>query len=392
MTREEFLRTSWVRYPEFSARDGQVWTVGAIESLAPDHVVVNGHICEVADTEPLSHSTLGIHCPISALRLGDKVAYSTVNKCIYLLSPNLIDVAKSDAVSWQNFLASVHAFFLKQGFTHWKTSTLVASAGADANIDFFLATGVRTGRTFSLPTSPEFELKKALVTGPSKIFEIKNCFRDDDDTPIHHFQFVMLEWYRAYAGTAELELDIIELIKHLAPDVSQELKRVTVAQLFQQVLKVDLLPTSTEEDLRNILRNENLDWSESDDWNDLFFRIYIDRIEPALQTMGIIIVAEFPPQQKSLARITEQGWADRFEFYCNGIEIANAYHEENDPAEIKRSIDREIEARRMKGRSPLRKDDAFLKEMHRGLPPSAGIALGLDRLFMFINKHLQIIK
>ncbi|MCC6138675.1 MAG: hypothetical protein IT287_08575, partial [Bdellovibrionaceae bacterium] len=316
------------------------------------------------------------------------VAYNAEHQTVFLLSPNLSGAEVVPHIHWHMFLQVVHDYFASQGFIHWLTPSFVTSAGVDANIDFFYAQGVRTGRQYRLPTSPEFELKKALVQGVEQIYEIKKCYRDDDTTPIHRSEFTMLEWYRAYANIDEVEKDVLSLANYLIEafalpyDSFEKFPQYTMAQLFKTYLQFELTPQTSSEDLQKLLERDGLDWSASDDWNDLFFRVYVDRIEPHLAALGAIVVRGFPAQQRSLARLTPEGWADRFEFYWNGVEIANAYHEENNPESIEMIIATEISRREKAGRAAISKDSAFAEMMKSGLPPSAGIALGLDRLFM----------
>jgi elongation factor P--beta-lysine ligase len=91
-----------------------------------------------------------------------------------------------------------------------------------------------------------------------------------------------------------------------------------------------------------------------------------------------------------LARKTEEGWADRFEIYWQGLELANAYQEQNDPAKMMERFQSEVEKRKRAQKAPHPQDSDFFSKMHQGLPPCAGIALGLDRLWMVLNKMSSI--
>jgi lysyl-tRNA synthetase class 2 len=98
--------------------------------------------------------------------------------------------------------------------------------------------------------------------------------------------------------------------------------------------------------------------------------------------MGPLIVRDFPPSQAALAKITGQGWADRFEFYWEGLEIANAFNEVNDPVEQAHRWQLEQDERLHLGTTALPQDSGLIRALESGMPPTGGIALGLERLYM----------
>lgn len=404
MTREEFLANHWRKYPVFTASappTKENWLTGRVQNLKQDQgmfIELSGQSFPVTGTDRLLIDSLGVEAPFGALVCGDVVAYNIEKQAVFLLSPCLTEdrsASEDLSLQWHMFLHAVHDYFVQQGFIHWLTPTFVESSGVDANIDFFVARGVRTGREFQLPTSPEFELKKALVAGVERVYEVKKCFRDDDATPIHLPEFTMLEWYRAFANLKDIELDVSGLVQHLISSFALPLEFETfqpwtVSALFAKYLDFELTPHTSSEELKQALRKKEWDFLPTDTWNDLFFRLYVDGVEPHLKDLGLIIVRGFPAQQSSLARITMDGWADRFECYWNGVEIANAYHEENDPENMRKTILREKSIRLEQGKKSMAIGDEFLRHMQSGLPPSAGIALGLERLFMSLWGHNNI--
>jgi lysyl-tRNA synthetase class 2 len=108
----------------------------------------------------------------------------------------------------------------------------------------------------------------------------------------------------------------------------------------------------------------------------------IEKIEPAMEKRGPLIVRRFPPEMAALARLDEEGWADRFEFYWNGLEIANAFNEVTDAQEQRRRWQAEQDERARLGTTPLPQDESLIRALENGLPPTGGIALGLERLYM----------
>lgn len=400
MTRDEFLSTVWKPYPSLPLQ-GKGWRYGKVLAVHEHHLVVLTESLEdwpkplEGEESRVLDPDLGSSIPASFILVGDCIGQPELpSGPLFLLSPNLESgwIAPLNE-NWQNFLQHVHRFFSSRGFTHWVTPYLVSSSGVDAHIDFLTVKGVRTGREFSLPTSPEFALKKVLASGQRKIFEIKSCFRDDDGSPTHKTEFTMIEWYRAYEKKWALVEDFELLLRDLAPFFDVEppaVLRVSMTELFKTHVGIDLHPGTPAEELSGALQSRGLHQSPSDDWDDLFFRLFVDCIEPHLGHNAPTVVYDFPLSQASLSRRTDSGWADRFEIYWNGVELANAYQEQNNPHLVLEVSEREIAKRIQLGRTPPKLDKDFHAAMRSGFPPSTGVALGLDRLFMVLQKNKSL--
>ncbi|MEQ1664467.1 MAG: amino acid--tRNA ligase-related protein, partial [Bdellovibrionales bacterium] len=285
--------------------------------------------------------------------------------------------------------------------------------------------GSRREKLF-LPTSPELALKKMMAQGLSDIFEIKSVFRNEELTSLHEPEFLMLEWYRSFSDLELISQDLTELVNflisfthltqsdkdpgnHLSADAPQKanqsivIQKYTVAELFEQQLGYKLTPETSREQLlywakelklidvsigQSEQKNDFRDFSHWD-WNNLFYLIWVAKIEPHLPIEPFLLT-NYPPSQAALARINEEGWADRLEFYWNRIEIANAFHELNDPQEQRLRFERDILKRKEYGRTLLSIDEEFMRALEQGLPPSGGIALGLERLFMALFNVCEI--
>ncbi len=299
------------------------------------------------------------------------------------------------ALLWQEFRRVIRQFFSDQGFLEGRTPTLVPSPGTEPFLVPFETTW-RMGRKeipLYLPTSPELHLKKLLVRGFPKVFELKDCFRNSEVGPQHQPEFLMLEWYRSFQRLEVIQSDIKDLLQHLVHHFSDNDKRFalkknlsvdikSVAELFEEKLKFTLTPKTSLEELRALARELRLHFGNEDSWNDVFFRIFLEHIEPGLGLEQPLIVKLYPPSQAAYARLTEEGWADRFELYWKGLEIANAFHELNDPGEQMRRFESDLNEQKRQGRVPVRLDHEFIEGLKFGMPPSSGIALGVERLFM----------
>lgn len=401
MTRADFLKTQWRGYlqPPADLLTSREWIWGKIAMLQATTVRLVGHNEELSFSVPSqSHAFFGPSVPLPLLVEGDSVAYHSTTQSLYLLSPCTRGFVRDlSENSWQVFLETVRQFFIENEFQHWTTPTLLTSSGIDAHIDFFTAQGVRTERHYALPTSPEFALKKALAQGESRVFEIRSCFRDDDRSSTHKPEFTMIEWYRAYADKWELLQDFLNLTTYvirkmkLPMEAPQQARRFTIAKLFQELFEYKLTPQTSVQELHVLLQQRGWNFSANDDWDDLFFRLYIEGIEPALKTdANPLVLANFPLSQGSLSRATSDGWSDRFEIYWCGVELANAYQEENDPGKMRARYQGELQKRSSLQRIPHVLDEEFLQAMEKGFPPSAGIALGLDRLWMILSGKKSI--
>lgn len=293
---------------------------------------------------------------------------------------------------WGDFTFAVREFFRSRGFIEATTPTLVVSPGTEPFLEPF-STVFKMGsreEKFFLPTSPEFHLKKMLVAGWTKIFELKSCFRNSEVGVHHQPEFQMLEWYRAYADLNTIADDVenllIEASRSAGKPVSKaKLERTTISELFKNHFDgFTLKPDTTLQSLRDLAKEINVTVQFDDSWDEVFFRIFIEKIEPRIGLDFPVLVHGYPPSQAALARIGRDGFADRFEVYWRGLEIANAFHELNDPYENERRFVSDLKLKNSRGFTAVPVDEELMTALKLGLPPSGGIALGLDRLFMAI--------
>lgn len=268
------------------------------------------------------------------------------------------------------------------------TPYLVPSPGLEPHLDPFETSFVwgKNRQELYLPTSPEFHLKKALCMGLKNIFEIKTCFRNGELSVTHQPEFWMLEWYRANAKPKMIMNDIEKLVSGLCRKFKKKAPKIKVYKmeaLWKTHLDFSLTPQSTLEDLQKCAVKAGVDFSNSDDFDDIFMRLWIEKIEPAQNDKDEAwIVWHYPPSQAALARLTKDGWADRFEFYWKGLEIANAFNELNDAVEQRKRFIKDQEKKKSLGKKIVPIDEEFMTYLEKGMPAACGIALGVDRLFM----------
>ena len=307
----------------------------------------------------------------------------------------------------QRALAAIRRFFAERDFLEVETPALQVSPGLEPHLMAF-ATELVTGTGERLPrhlhTSPEFAMKKLLVAGLPRIFQLARVFRNGERGRTHHPEFTMLEWYRAGAGYRDLMDDCEALLAAVlaaaggeafrwqgkSADPAAPWERLTVAEAFARYCSIDLLATAPDPAApsRELLAAEaqriGIAPHPGDDWEDLFFRIFLDRIEPNLGEGAPTILTDYPISMAALARPKpdDPRLAERFELYVCGLDLANAFGELTD-AEVQhtRFIADCAKKRALYGYTyPI--DEDFLAALAHGMPQSAGIALGLDRLVM----------
>jgi lysyl-tRNA synthetase class 2 len=310
-------------------------------------------------------------------------------------------------------MAAIRGYFASQGFVEVDTPALQVSPGLEPHLIAFKTElrdpGAAAGRPLYLHTSPEFAMKKLLVAGVERCFQFAHAFRNAERSATHHPEFTMLEWYRAGADYTAL-MDDCEALLNAAADITgrefvwtrscdarQPAERLTVAEAFLRE-GLDLLATAPDphrpslERLTAAAKPLGIEPRPGDRWDDLFFRIFLERIEPKLGVGRPTILYEYPISMAALSRpkAADPRVCERFELYVAGLELANAFGELTDAAEQRRrfAADMEFKAERYGERYPI--DEDFLAALEHGLPPCAGIALGVDRLVMLATGAAKI--
>lgn len=312
-------------------------------------------------------------------------------------------------------LAAIRAFFAARDFVEVDTPALQVSPGLEPHLMAFateLAEPGEAPRRRYLHTSPEFAMKKLLVAGVPRLFQLTHCFRNGERGATHHPEFTMLEWYRAGAGYRDLMADCEALLRtclraagavHFVwqgntadPGLSWEY--LSVAEAFAREAYIDLLATAPDpmapsrDRLAEAARPLGIAPHGGDTWEDLFFRIFLERIEPKLGVGAPTVLYDYPISMAALARPKPENprLAERFELYVAGLELANAFGELTN-AETQRArflADQEKKRARYGIAYPI--DEDFLAALSHGMPESAGIALGVDRLVMLASGAAHI--
>ncbi|MGH6981693.1 MAG: EF-P lysine aminoacylase EpmA [Stellaceae bacterium] len=311
-------------------------------------------------------------------------------------------------------LTAIRAFFAGRGFVEVETPALQVSPGMEPHLRAFATELHAPGEVPQqryLHTSPEFAMKKLLAAGMPKIFQLARVYRDGERSRTHHPEFTMLEWYRADSTYRDLMYDCEALLRASLSaaggkmfrwqgkscDPTRPCDRLSVADAFRRYCDLDLLATAPDpvapslDLLAAAAKPLGIAPHDGDEWEDLFFRLFLERIEPQLGVGVPTILYDYPISLAALARAKpdDPRVAERFELYVAGLELANVFGELTDPvAQRARFIaDQEKKQRRYGAAYPI--DEDFIVALGQ-MPDSAGIALGVDRLVMLATGAASI--
>jgi lysyl-tRNA synthetase class 2 len=237
-----------------------------------------------------------------------------------------------------------------------------------------------------LHTSPEYTMKKMLAAGFDNIYFLGKVFRDYESFGgTHNPEFTMIEWYRANADYVSLMNDIENLIGELSQN-KIAFCRMHMRDLWSESIGVNLDEYLTREKMLELCRTRGFAPDENESYEDLFYRIFLNEIEPTLQDRGGVIIHHYPLPMAALSRPSaiEKGYAERVEVYINGLELANGFSELTDASEQRHRLETESTYRKKIGKTVFDLDEDFIEAVGM-MPPSAGIALGVDRLVQILT-------
>ncbi|MBJ79852.1 MAG: EF-P lysine aminoacylase GenX [Myxococcales bacterium] len=296
----------------------------------------------------------------------------------------------------------VREFFSDQDFMEVDTPVAIHAPAPEVHIEA-ISLKVQTDkyeRRF-LQTSPELAMKRLLSQGFEKIFQIAPVFRDGEISHLHTPEFRLLEWYRRNDSWESLMGDCENLLRGVAKtlfgqeelnfhgnniDLAKPFARISLNEAFEKHAHFPILENLTTEALIEQCEELEIFYLPDDSWDDLYHRIFLNRVEPELlKNPEPFFLTHYPAPLASLATLCadDPRCAERFELYVGGIELANGFGELTDPEEQRLRFEQDKLWRAEEGLQDYPLDERFLAAL-ADLPPSAGIALGLDRLYMLL--------
>lgn len=300
---------------------------------------------------------------------------------------------------------AIRNFFNQDGFMDVLTPPVVPNPGMEVHIHPFQIKSVQQNkdRELYLHTSPEFHMKELLSEGLEKIFTMSYCFRDEPNSETHRPQFVMLEWYRANERYEKIMSDCEQLFKFChqylvaknIPTVHKEINftKKTVEEIFKEIINVEILDYINDKDklfslIKNKFKSIHLpETSENHSWDDLFFLLMLNEVEPHFKKYDFLLLYEFPAPLKALSTLKtgDQRVCERFEIYAKGVELCNCFNELTDLNEQQVRFSDQAKEKKELYNYELPEADILFNALESGIPASAGIALGVERLLMALT-------
>jgi lysyl-tRNA synthetase class 2 len=293
--------------------------------------------------------------------------------------------------------SALRRFFEREGYTEVETPLLVPAPGMEPHITAFTVpfvpeTEIGRARDLYLHTSPEYAMKRLVADGAGPIFQICKVFRNGEVSRSHNPEFTLLELYRPHSdyrrimddlqralAEAEGEVGASELFRRLPFD------RATVRDALLRETGIDLSACPDAPSLARAAQAIGIRVDPREPFDDLFFRLFLEHVEPRLGRERPTYLIEYPSPLASLARLKpdDATVAERFELYARGLELANGFSELTDAAEQRRRLEQEQAERRAKSRPVYPIDERFVEAVGR-MPPCGGVAVGLDRVLMLM--------
>lgn len=292
-------------------------------------------------------------------------------------------------------LGRIRRFFAAAGVLEVETPVVSRAAASDPALHSLQTAWSGSGskpQSLYLQTSPELPMKRLLAAESGPIFQICKAFRDGERGRLHHPEFSLLEWYRPGLSYLDLMTEVADLVRHALERPKLTVERLGYRELFLSRLGLDPLRANLQSLRRaadGIPCARGLDL-DRDGWLDL---LLTHRIESGLGRGLLTFVHDYPPSQAALARIRDDPdpVAERFELYLEGMELANGFQELTDGVAQRKRFVLDLRERTAAGLDRPPVDESFLQALEAGMPETAGVALGLDRLLMVAtgSRHID---
>jgi lysyl-tRNA synthetase, class II len=293
-------------------------------------------------------------------------------------------------------IAAVRAWLDERGFLEVETPVLQPLYGG-ALARPFTTHHNALDRDLYLRIATELYLKRCIVGGIDRVYELGKDFRNEGISPKHNPEFTMLEWYEAYADYGDAADRTERLVAFVAErvlgtttierdgrriDLAPPWRRVTLRDAIRDRTGLDLASRPSREELAAAIDSKP---GPDEGWGKLVDRVLSKVVEPDLTEPTFLL--DYPVELSPFAKShrAEEGFTERWEAFVGGIEIANAFTELNDPDEQRRRFEaqRDELARGDAEAQPF--DEPFLEALEQGMPPTGGVGLGIDRLVMLLT-------
>jgi lysyl-tRNA synthetase class 2 len=294
-------------------------------------------------------------------------------------------------------ISAVRAFLDREGFVEVETPVLQPLYGG-ALARPFTTHHNALDRELFLRIATELYLKRLIVGGLERVYELGKDFRNEGVDTTHNPEFTMLEWYEAYADYQDIADRFERLVEHVAAEVgyqgdislSRPWRRETLAEAILTRTGIDIREFPDRDALAQAMAARGLSVPSEDTWPQLVDELLSKYVEPTLIEPTFIL--DYPVAMSPFAKRhrSEPGYVERFEAYIGGMEVANAFTELNDPDEQRRRFEEQRALAGAGDEEAQPYDEAFLQALEQGMPPTGGIGVGIDRLVMILTGKRSI--
>jgi len=294
-------------------------------------------------------------------------------------------------------ISEIRAFLDERGFVEVETPVLQPLYGGGAARPFTTHHNA-LDRDLYLRIATELYLKRLIVGGLERVYEIGKNFRNEGLSPKHNPEFTVLEWYEAYADYEDIAAETEQLVARVAAavgydgpiDFTPPWRRETLTGAIADRTGIDVLAHRSLGALQHAMRERGLEIPDEDTWGQLVDHLLSRYVEPDLQRPTFLL--DYPKEISPFAKDHRSvpGLVERFEAFAGGMEIANAFTELNDPDEQRRRFEAQREAAAAGDAEAHPYDEAFVTALEQGMPPTGGIGVGIDRLVMLLTGRRTI--
>ena len=294
-------------------------------------------------------------------------------------------------------ISEIRAFLDERGFVEVETPVLQPLYGGGAARPFTTHHNA-LDRDLYLRIATELYLKRLIVGGLERVYEIGKNFRNEGLSPKHNPEFTVLEWYEAYADYEDIAAETEQLVARVAAavgydgpiDFTPPWRRETLTGAIAGRTGIDVLAHRSLGALHDAMRERGLEIPDEDTWGQLVDHLLSRYVEPDLQRPTFLF--DYPKEISPFAKDHRSvpGLVERFEAFAGGMEIANAFTELNDPDEQRRRFEAQREAAAAGDAEAHPYDEAFVTALEQGMPPTGGIGVGIDRLVMLLTGRRTI--
>jgi lysyl-tRNA synthetase class 2 len=294
-------------------------------------------------------------------------------------------------------VSAIRRFLDAEGFLEVETPVLQPLYGGAAARPFTTHHNA-LDRQFYLRIATELYLKRLIVGGLERVYEIGKDFRNEGVDTTHNPEFTMLEWYEAYADYDDIAARCEQLIAYVASEIgyagdidfTPPWRRETLAGSILERTGIDVLAARDRDALAVQMRAKGYEVPPDDTWPQLVDELLSKHVEPTLIQPTFLL--DYPVELSPLAKRhrSEPGLVERFEAYAAGMEIANAFSELNDPDDQRRRFEEQTRFAAAGDEEAQPYDEAFVQALEQGMPPTGGIGIGIDRLVMLLTGKRSI--